>query len=303
LGANFCNGDFETMPDDAGLGMQARRKMVRVISVAYALALAHAVIIVALGGIHAEPLALFGLIQLTPALAVLICDPGAFRRVVELLSRTGGAGAIVQAWAVAAFAVAAPIAAAAALGLFATPYGPEVPANYPLKDFLPGIALDPRWFWLVIVLAGPMLHLTNAAGEEILWRGYLLDLMVRVFPRKALGLINGIFWAVWHFPMIILLGWDFPHQPIAGCLAIVLAQAAWSVWLVAERLRTDSLWPAIVAHAVANAMVLGLYDRMVAHEWNVLLSPWGCVGALAIGCVLLIRTTISPDDLSVARSL
>ena len=112
------------MPDDAGLGMQARRKMVRVISVAYALALAHAVIIVALGGLHAAPLALFGLVQLTPAVAVLICDPGAFRRVVELISRTGGAGAIVQAWAVAAFAVAAPIAAAAALGLFATPYGP-----------------------------------------------------------------------------------------------------------------------------------------------------------------------------------
>ena len=138
MSVSFCNGDFEPMPDDAGLGMQARRKMVRVISVAYALALAHAVIIVALGGLHAAPLALFGLVQLTPALAVLICDPGAFRRVVELISRTGGAGAIVQAWAVAAFAVAAPIAAAAALGLFVTPYGPEVPANYPLKDSCPG---------------------------------------------------------------------------------------------------------------------------------------------------------------------
>ena len=59
-----------------------------------------------------------------------------------------------------------------------------MPANYPLKDFLPGIALDPRWFWLVIVLAGPMLHLTNAAGEEILWRGYLLDLMYASFRAK-----------------------------------------------------------------------------------------------------------------------
>lgn len=259
-------------------------KSLRTVALAYALVLAHAIAVAAAGGLERVPLLVFGLCQFTPWVAawwVMRDHGGLLPRVRELLTPKPW-GAIALSWAVGAAVLLGACGLAAARGDVTVGFGPELTARYPLAHLVPAFVLDPRVFVPFLLLIAPLLHGLNAFGEEVLWRGILLDQMVGEWPRRWVGVVNGVFWGLWHAPMVAILGWDFPGHPVAGILAITAAQVSWSVFMVEVRLRTKSLWPAIVMHAVANALTIGLFDRMVDHSQNLVYSPWGLWGAAAM---------------------
>lgn len=264
----------------------ARKNVFTVVAMAYAAVALHNAWIAARGGLAGVPMIVFGLCQLTPALAVAIYDRRYARRLGQLLSRTGGWRPMLGAYVATAMVVGACIALPYALGLCRVPYGAAMTVSYPLRALIPDAWLAPGYFWLYVLVGAPFLHLLTAMGEEILWRGYLLDEMLKAFPsRRKIYLVNGVLWGFWHLPMIVLLRWDFPEHPLLGPLLIVASQIVWSLVLIDMRLKTDSLWPVIVMHAVANAMTIGLYDRMVDHAYNPVFSPWGLCGGLAMAVV------------------
>lgn len=262
----------------------ARRAVAAVLALAYAVALAHALAVRAAGGLSRVPLFVFGTVQWTPALVVLLARPGFRGRLAALLRWPRDRRSLVIAWTSAAGALAACLALAWAAGGWEVPYA-EAIARYPLRRFVPEWVLAPRPFAVYVVLVAPLLHLVNALAEEVLWRGWLLDEMLAAWPRRKAAWLNGVAWGLWHAPMILLLGWDFPEWRVAGVLSLTVSQVAWTRVLVELRLRSGSLWPAVVAHAVANALTIGLYDRLVDHRLNLLLSPWGLAGGAFMAAV------------------
>jgi membrane protease YdiL (CAAX protease family) len=110
-------------------------------------------------------------------------------------------------------------------------------------------------------------------GEEFAWRGYLT-------PRfKALGLgdfpnhmLTGLIWGLWHIPYwLFLLGPDIINEysslGVAGFILMALVGIFPTALFLGElRLKTDSLWPAFLAHNVLNAinapLVLGGFVRL-----------------------------------------
>ncbi|PQZ93571.1 CPBP family intramembrane metalloprotease domain-containing protein [Arthrobacter sp. MYb227] len=104
----------------------------------------------------------------------------------------------------------------------------------------------------VNVLIGALINLIPALGEELGWRGWLLPKLMAYGPLPAI-LISGVLWGLWHAPLI-LLGYNYPLAP--GWLGMIMmtgmciSVGAIFGWL---RLRSDSVWPAALAHATFNA--------------------------------------------------
>lgn len=267
----------------------AMKDTLSVLALAYVAVAVHNLTILAWGGLESVPFATFGLCQLTPTLVVLAYRWSYYRRLKELLCRPVPVRILLGSYLVTLFTLGICILLPYGVGALQNEYGEIVPRSYPLKPFLPEALLVPERFWVYVLIGAPFLHLLNAAGEEILWRGYLLDEMVKAFPLRTVYWLNGVFWGLWHAPMIMLLDWDFPGHPVIGILAITVSQICWSTVMVHLRLKTDSLWPAIIMHAVANAITIGLWDRMIHPGYSLLYSPWGVTGgalmAMAAVCV------------------
>jgi membrane protease YdiL (CAAX protease family) len=108
---------------------------------------------------------------------------------------------------------------------------------------------------------GFAMSLMKNIGEEFAWRGYLT-------PRfKALGLgdfanhmLTGVIWGLWHVPY-----WLFMLRPaiineysslgVTGFVVMGLVGIFPTALIYGElRMKTDSLWPAFLAHNAINAL-------------------------------------------------
>jgi len=114
---------------------------------------------------------------------------------------------------------------------------------------------------LPIIGFGLAASLVKNIGEEFAWRGYLT-------PRfKALGLNNfsnhmltALIWGLWHIPYwIFFLGRDVinSYTSIGMTWFVILGFVALfpTALVFGElRLKTNSLWPAYIAHNITNAI-------------------------------------------------
>ena len=98
---------------------------------------------------------------------------------------------------------------------------------------------------------GALINSLFAFGEEIGWRGWLLPALRPLGVWPAL-LLSGVIWGLWHAP-VILLGYNFGRTDAVGLLLMVGGCVAWGVLFGWSRLRTGSVWPAVIGHGALNA--------------------------------------------------
>ncbi|GAA3711949.1 CPBP family intramembrane metalloprotease [Nonomuraea antimicrobica] len=145
---------------------------------------------------------------------------------------------------------------------------------------------------VVAVVAGPVLNAVPVLGEEWGWRGWLVPRLVASHGMTAGLLVSGAIWGVWHAPLT-LLGYNYPRLGSWAALCFIgfcMLAGVVMGWL---RLRTGSVWPAVVAHASLNAVaapVLLLGDA-AAPPNELLAGITGLVGwaLLALLGVALLR--------------
>lgn len=151
--------------------------------------------------------------------------------------------------------------------------------------------------WVVPFLA-LFLIVTNSftvsLGEELGWRGYLLPNLIPLGAWPA-AVISGFLWGVWHLPFILLTDQYHAGQNMWITVPLfLLATTTAGLFLAYLRLRTDSVWPASIAHSAHNAFwALGAaftasespLSEYMAGDAGILIS----VGYAVIGVFLLIR--------------
>ncbi|MGK9148951.1 CPBP family intramembrane metalloprotease [Plantibacter flavus] len=127
-----------------------------------------------------------------------------------------------------------------------------------------------------------------AFGEELGWRGWLLPNLLPLGTWPAL-IGSGVLWGVWHAPLI-LLGYNYQRTDALGLLLMV----GWCVllgtvigWL---RLRSASVWPAVIGHGAVNASVTAflMFATPESMQSGVFGSLLGWSGWIVLGASVLV---------------
>lgn len=111
---------------------------------------------------------------------------------------------------------------------------------------------------------------TNALGEEIGWRGFLLPRLTGQFGFTVGCLISGCVWAVWHYPGLLWADYNAgtDSRYALACFTLMVVGDAFILgWL---RLKSGSLWPCALMHASHNLFIQAIFDRMTASAGRAL---------------------------------
>jgi membrane protease YdiL (CAAX protease family) len=106
----------------------------------------------------------------------------------------------------------------------------------------------------LLLTVGVIKNLGSTLGEEIGWRGFLIFELRRVMSFKALAIVSGFIWAIWHFPIIYLMYGRSENLALhMGAFTIMIIGI--SVILAYYTFKSNSLWPAAVYHSVHNIYI------------------------------------------------
>ena len=101
-------------------------------------------------------------------------------------------------------------------------------------------ANDPLILFLIFVV----LAIFAPFFEEMIFRGYILDSLRRMYSDVAAIIISGVFFGFWHYAIFDPLNFFQVGQTMIGGFLYA--------WL---RLRTGSIWPCIVCHFIWNGTI------------------------------------------------
>ena len=124
-------------------------------------------------------------------------------------------------------------------------------------------------------------------GEEFGWRGYL---QIRLTPERPLvaAVLTGLIWGVWHYPMILF---GFPgYENKLALLIHPINSVLISIFYGWLRVRSRSVWPACVAHAVDNSIISGMLGLLVTDV--PLILAWGGFSMAGYAVLSLLVVTL-----------
>lgn len=143
---------------------------------------------------------------------------------------------------------------------------------------------------LFAVLLAPAINMFPALGEEVGWRGYMMPRL-----KERLGLLNGrllggIIWGVWHWPLMLLVGYEYGTNylgaPLLGLVVWCVVCFALNTLLDILYEKTECIWVPAIAHGALNAvasMPVVLTDPAEASYYTVLgPMPIGLIGMLPV---------------------
>ena len=162
------------------------------------------------------------------------------------------------------------------------------------KDF--GLAALPAplacvAYILLALTAGFIAKGGRAMGEEIGWRGFLVPELWKVTGFTGLGLISGVMWAVWHYPLILFSDYNAgtPAWFAITCFTVMITAMGFiAAWL---RLRSGSVWPAVFLHASLNMSIQLIFTPMTTNtgktaylidEFGIGLAITSVIGAIVV---------------------
>jgi|AntAceMinimDraft_18_1070375.scaffolds.fasta_scaffold29330_1 membrane protease YdiL (CAAX protease family) len=135
---------------------------------------------------------------------------------------------------------------------------------------------------IVFLIGGSILTL----GEELGWRGYLQEKLLRKYGLIWGLILLGAIWGYWHLP-IILMGYNFPNQPVLGALIFMPVGTIFiGIFLGWIYLRSKSIWMPALAHTSLNlfsgflyGMTMNYYELSRQLVW---IAAWGIVATFCL---------------------
>lgn len=144
------------------------------------------------------------------------------------------------------------------LGKFYNPaYVARIGAMFHLHNASPAVTIAVAFLFTATVAT--LIDMLPVIGEEIGWRGFLVPALAQRFGFAGVAVTSGCIWALWHYPGIFWSGYNGGNEPwfAAACFTILIVSI--SVPMAWLRLRSRSMWPAVVFHAAHNALIQAFF--------------------------------------------
>lgn len=121
-----------------------------------------------------------------------------------------------------------------------------------------GLPIDPSTAMFFILLQAYVASITVnaffALGEEIGWRGYLLQVLEGKAGFYKASVLVGVVWGLWHASAILLLGYNYPEGRLTVVLAFTLFTVALGLPHALVRKLSKSVLPVCSLHGGVNAL-------------------------------------------------
>jgi len=121
-------------------------------------------------------------------------------------------------------------------------------------------------------------------GEELGWRGYLLERLVKAGIRRPVFTL-GLIWAVWHLPLLVTGQYcKSSHLAITTILFVLMILGSNSV-ICRLRLLSGSIWVPVLMHSVHNVVFQYILQPVTTkNQWHTMLGgDCGALTAVAYG--------------------
>jgi membrane protease YdiL (CAAX protease family) len=128
------------------------------------------------------------------------------------------------------------------------------------SNLSPGLTLT--LFVLLTATLGLVGKTSRALGEEIGWRGFLVPELAKVVGFSGVGIISGLMWAVYHFPVLLFADYNAGTPAWYGLTCFTLMVVADSFILAWLTLRSGSLWPAAIFHGSHNLFIQSIFTPL-----------------------------------------
>lgn len=187
-----------------------------------------------------------------PGVAALLTVATLRGRLRDLGLRWGASGRYLAGAFLLPFALALPVYAlvwATGRGAWDSARLQAALARFGLPSGLAGYAL-----LALVVPAGVAVSCISTLGEELGWRGLLTPRLVEILGVPRASFVVGLIWSAWHYPlMFVLLPRYRPEPPLwYATLCFTVTVTGISLVYTWLRLRSGSVWPAVVLHAASN---------------------------------------------------
>ncbi len=107
-------------------------------------------------------------------------------------------------------------------------------------------------------------NLVSATGEELGWRGLLVPELGRFTTFTWIAIISASIWFCWHVPVMLAGGYSGPGGLGYSMVMFFLAMIGGSTLFAWIRLRSGSIWPAVLLHGFDNYFTQEFYPVLTA---------------------------------------
>jgi membrane protease YdiL (CAAX protease family) len=125
--------------------------------------------------------------------------------------------------------------------------------------------LNPTFSVIVAVgllgTVGVIRAMATTLGEEIGWRGFFIYELRKVLSFSGVSLFSGIVWASWHWPLIVYYGGNIALEMTTFFIVII----SMSFIMTYYTFKSNSLWPAVIFHAVSNVYVQKIFPPLTSQ--------------------------------------
>lgn len=142
--------------------------------------------------------------------------------------------------------------------------------------------LPDNLIWLMLLqglLAGVTINAVAAFGEELGWRGFLLNEFKNMNFLRASTLI-GLIWGIWHAPLI-LMGHNYPQHPQTGVLMMIVLCILLTPLFMYITIKSRSVIGASILHGTMNA-IAGMTIMVIDGGNELTVGITGLAGFIAL---------------------
>ena len=133
------------------------------------------------------------------------------------------------------------------------------------------------------LVAGITVNAVAAFGEELGWRGFLLNELKGMNFAKA-SLIIGFIWGIWHAPFI-LMGHNYPQHPQIGVFMMIIFCILLTPMLLYIAIKSKSVIAAAIMHGTMNA-IAGISIMLIDGGNDLTTGVTGLAGFITLAIFL-----------------